>query len=322
MSTNAISVSGILGTREFFNSDVKGFRVEEKAILIYAVESDTRRIMINDYDAIGNSREMIGELEARYPDLNAIEYQASLTDILQSDEFGISEDERRDSLSSAGRLARFYNIFGLIVLIGSVFFIEAVIFSDLYSVMIIIYPLVGIVLMVAKKGLIKFATKRTSPIYSLYYSMFISCIFLVVKPLIKYNLIDLNTVWVPMGIIAGLFFGALYWKGKADAANAMKGQVIMMVFVALVFGVGFTTTINCMFDTAKPQTFTARIDDVYITRGKRTIYHVTLGPWGLVHESKSIQVPENVFYRMTVGNNAEIELRQGLLGMPWYQLKN
>jgi hypothetical protein len=321
ITANEIIVNGLFGEKRRLINDIKGFRDNGKAIVIYPVGEQDKKLTINDYDAINGDDQFKIYLKSNLRDLDAEEFQAGLADILQSDEFGLSEDERKNSLSSAGRLAMFYNIFGIIVLIGSFFFIDVLVSSDLYSIVMISYPLVGIVLMATQKGLIKFATKKTSPLYSVYYSMFMSCIFLVVKPLIKYNLIDISTIWVPMGSVAVLFFGALYWKGKADAANAMKGQVLIMFFVALAFGYGFTTTVNCMFDTTKPQTFTAKIEKVYITTGKRTIYNVTVGPWGSVHESKSIQVAETVFYRMTVGNNIGIELRHGLFSMPWYQLK-
>lgn len=320
LSKNSISVSGILGTREFANNEVKGFRLEAKAILIFSNTECVRRIMINDYDSIGNSNALINELTERYPDLDAIDYQAGLSDILQSDELGLSEDERMNSLRSAGRLAFIYNIFGLVVFIGSIFFVDALIASDLYSVVLIIYPLVGLLLMATQKGLIKFATKKTSPLYSLYYSMFMSCVFLVGKPLVKYSLIDFSTAWFSIGGVAVVFFGLLYWKGKADAASAVKGHVVAMFLVALAYGFGFAIMVNCMFDTTKPQIFTAKIEKVYITTGKRTIYNVTVAPWGPVHKSKSIQVAETVFYRLTVGNDIGVELRPGLFSMPWYQL--
>ncbi|RWY57169.1 hypothetical protein [Mucilaginibacter gilvus] len=246
LSNDSISVSGILGTRTFANYDVKGFRVEEKAILIYSIAEGRRRIMINDYDSLGDNDGLITELSERYTDLNAEEYESQLTDILQSNEFGLSEDERMNSLRSAGKLALAYNLLGIIGLIICFFFLDAILSSDIYSVVAMIYPLVGIAIMSKKKGLIKFAAKKTSPVYSIYYSMFMSCVFLVVKPLVKYHLVEISQVWLPMGGIAIIFFCGLYWKGKADAANAIKGQVVLMIITALGYSCGSTITVNCL----------------------------------------------------------------------------
>ncbi|AMR31967.1 hypothetical protein A0256_11305 [Mucilaginibacter sp. PAMC 26640] len=317
LSNISIRVSGMFVTREVSNDDIKGFRVEDKAIFIYSNVEGVRRIMINDYRSIGDSDGLIRELSNRFSDLNAVETQKLLNNILSDNEIGYSQEERMTKLQKASKVTVIYNLLGLSFLIA-LFFINTLFGSLYFTFISLIYPVLGVILLFRHHGLIKFITKKTSPHPNVIYGMLFPVCMLFVKGIVSYNLVEVNRAYLPIALIALLFFGLIYWKGFDKTDGAAKGQIIGMLTFALFYALGFTLTVNCDLDQSRPQPFSAKVKDLNIEHGKKITYHIKLTPWGPISNSRDLQISKSQFDLASIGFDVKVCLKKGLLNIPWY----
>jgi hypothetical protein len=309
ISDSSIVVSGIFGTREFLNINVKGFRIESRAIFIYSSQEGVRRLMINDYDAIERTDELIEMLNKYYADLDVVERTNALVEILNDHELGYSENERNEKLESAKRKALIYNIGG-----GILFFSF---FSKNYDFAVcliaFLYPLIGIFLIISGKGLIKFFTKKNSPLPSLYVGMYIPSIVLMIITIVDYHIINHNDIWMPFLFICSVLIIVISIKGIAKSSGA--AQYIILLIIALFYGYGSVLFINCGFDRSSPQVFDSVVTDRYKTKD---IPYIRLSDWGNYKEFGEIKVLSSFYDQVQTGSTVKVKVKKGGLNIPWY----
>jgi hypothetical protein len=311
ISDHELTVTGAFGFKQMYNNDIKGFRVQDKAILIYSKQRGVRRIMINDYAGIGNSTELINTLATYYPDLDVLERQSALTEILNDHELGYSENERNEKLEIAKKKALIFNIGGGVLFVGC-FFKN---YGFAVCLITFLYPLIGIFLIISGKGLIKFFTKKNSPFPSLYVGMYIPSMVLMIITIVDYHIINHVDIWVPFLLVSIVI--AIVISIKGIAKNSGTAQFIVLLIIALFYGYGSTLMINCGFDRSSPQIFDAIVVEKYKTKD---VPYLRIGDWGTYKEHGEIKVLNSLYDQVQTGSTVKVKLKKGVLGIPWYYI--
>jgi len=317
LTDNDVTYTCVWGSRDLEKSNIKGFRVGEKAIFIEPLQDGYKKIIIRDYFSLGQSNQLIASLRAKYTDLNKVEFEESKEEILHDNAFGATEDEREAALKTRRQYVRVYSFGG----IGLFFF--NTIFPDSNVMLLVaelIYPLIGIALLAYGKGLVRLFAKKNSA----YPSLFIGLLFSSLVPVIAANLdakiLDFSNAWTPAIVVFAVMCAVLYYFAVKVAQAPLGGQVAFILIVAAGYGFGSVLLANNLFDQSPAQTYTATVTDRYVHNGKSTSYHIVLGEWGQNHGQENISVSSSVYGRVAVGSQVNVKLKKGFFNIPWFYL--
>ena len=152
---------GLFSTKELFIESIKGVRVESKVIYVEPINLADRQLRIGNYYDLKNSNEFVKWLQDNFTDLNSIDLADEQTRILHNSELGATEVERGQTLKKSKKIALTYNICGVVACIFILIFSNTI----KAATVSILYPLVGIIVIVSSHGLIKFASNPKRSVY-------------------------------------------------------------------------------------------------------------------------------------------------------------
>ncbi|MCR8558287.1 hypothetical protein KXD93_11560 [Mucilaginibacter sp. BJC16-A38] len=317
ISDYSIIKSSIWGVKEIPNEDVKGFKIGDKAIYIKSI-SGNARISIRDYTTIENVSELVKCLNERYTNLDEVEYKAELGEILQDQNLGISEEERKQSLNKARQMSMAYNVGGFLL-----FFLSLLIFkyNPIVDFIVLIYPLAGVLIMILSKGLIKLISKKNSAYYHIFIGMYMAVIVTLIKTIVDYNVYQYSNLWVTVLACSVILILVFYVISIKKSTNMVAGQFIMAIIISFCYSYGSILKINCTFDKSPSQLYTPVIIDKHITHGKKDSYYLKLNQWAArpVHDT---EVGYDLYYRTNIGQHVDVYLRKGFLNIPWFTISD
>jgi len=311
-----IIYTSVWGTKEMSNSDIKGFRVGEKAIFIEPLQAGYSRLKIRDYLSIGRKNELVEFLSSHYTDLNKLEFEEEKEEILQDTDLGQTEEDRETAFKNIRRYVMIFNFIGLGLFFFAIYFHEN---NYWLRIIAIIFPLTGLALMRISKGLIRLYAKKSSAYPTIFIGMLLSSVVASVLSFIDTKIISFDNLWVPAIIVFMVIFSALYYLVVKLAKAPFLNQVAFIVIISAAYGFGGTLLANSIFDPSQPQVFPAKITDHHVTRGsKSTTYHIIIGGWGNHAEGENISVSSSFYDRAEVGSIVHVNLKKGLFNVPWY----
>jgi hypothetical protein len=112
-------------------------------------------------------------------------------------------------------------------------------------------------------------------------------------------------------------------KGVVSKNKKISSTYIYLhlIFFIFIYSYGATCSINCAFDCSSPEVFKTKIVDKHISRGKHTSYFIKVAPWGHHLDRESIRVSRNEYESFEIESTVEIDLKDGLLGIPWFYVR-
>jgi len=314
ISADLIVKVSILGRKELPTANVKGCRIGGKAIFIESDSPSYPKITINNYSDFGSSDDLKSWLAENFKDLDAEDLKQTEDQILHDTSLGFTEQEREEKLKKALLTARIYNVGGGALGAAS-FFID----YNLIIVALLLYPVAGIIILRLNKGLIKFiSNKKRSPYPFIFIGFYFCALMLLIKAIVPFHVFQYDHIWPIAFCVGAAVTVLLYFAGLNKTAEAVKGQVVFMLIMGMLYGYGSTLEVNCAFDTSKAQVFSAQVLDHRITRGKSDTYYLTLSPWGPRTETVEVSVGRWLYDEVSVGQNVKIKFKTGLLNIPWY----
>jgi hypothetical protein len=155
ISAQSINRRTLFGTKELLSADVKGCRIGEKVIFIDAIDgARASGIVVNNYIDFAGSSDLKNWLTENFPDLNGLNLKFEREKLLQNPKYGTTEQERKDTLKKARTIAIIYNTVGFLLMFAMI-----PVDNGRIAVLILMgYPLLGIVIMVSSRGLTKFVS--------------------------------------------------------------------------------------------------------------------------------------------------------------------
>ncbi|WP_426670906.1 hypothetical protein ACPPVU_06665 [Mucilaginibacter sp. McL0603] len=316
-----IKYTNVWGASELSNKDVKGFKIFDKRIVIYS-STTSQKIKIRDYSSIGNLDDLLKCLGKYYTNLDSVAYQDNLNEIYNDAALGHDQKEREFKLDTSKRFSLIYNVGGGIIFALSLAFTDFILKSDWLKVLLIFYPLIGIILLIWGKGSIKLVYGKNSAYPSIIVGIYASTILIFIVLITYYDFISYSDLWVPVLIIA-LIIGSVLWRfGYDKSANAAKGQIFMLILVAVFYSCPLTMLINSKLDISEPKIYNSKIVNRYIFHNNgREYYHVVISTSDYSNlSSKDLHINYELYNRIKDMQIVNVTVKQGLLHIPWFYI--
>ncbi|MBD1364159.1 hypothetical protein IDJ77_10095 [Mucilaginibacter sp. ZT4R22] len=217
-------------------------------------------------------------------------------------------------ISKWKQLALAYNVWGFLLGFLSIFLGK----TNLSALIGLLYPLLGIILMKCSPGIIKMAwTNKKSEYHGIALGFFVPVIMMVVISL-DYNIMSKKSVLLPLIVIMVLMFLLIYFTGFNKAGDSIKNQLLLIIFLTFIYSIGIVITVNCQFDSSVPNLLQPMVLKKYTTSGKGPHYHIDVASWVASNETEHIAVRKIYYEELEIGQTVKVQLKKGLLNIPWY----
>jgi len=304
----------LLATKELAFTDIKGCRIGQKVIWIEPVSDNYPKITISNYIDLGNSEDLVTYLKTNFKDQDEADLEQEHDRLLHDTSIGTTEADREEKLKKAKQISIAYNITGVVFGFGLIFFE-----TQWSVVLLLIYPLIGIGIILLSNGLIKFLSNRKRSVYGFIVIGFIMPLFILFfKSMDDHNVYRYDNVWLPFAVVSLVVFGVLVATGINKSVGSVTGQIIAMLVVALFYGFGSVLQVNFAFDKSTAKVYHATVLDHRISHGKHTSYYLTLSQWGPMDKEKEVDVHRWLYNDAAIGDTVEVDFKEGLLNIPWY----
>jgi len=316
-----IKYTNVWGSSELSNQEVKGFKIFDKRIVVYSSTS-SQKVKIRDYSSIGNLDDLLKCLGKYYTNLDSVAYQNNLNEIYNDTALGHDQKEREFKLDTSKRFSLIYNVGGGIIFAMSLAFADFILKSDWLKVLLIFYPLLGIILLIWGKGSIKLVYGKNSAYPSIIVGIYASTILIFIVLITYYDFISYSDLCVPVLIIA-LIIGAVLWRfGYDKSGNAAKGQVFMLILVAVFYSCPLAMLINSKLDISEPKIYKSKIINRYIFHNNgREYYHVVISTSDYSDlSSKDLHINSELYNIIKDKQIVNVTVKQGLLQIPWFYI--
>jgi hypothetical protein len=315
VSTESVTSISAFGKKDIPISDIKGYSIGKRTITIQPLPPSDKNIIINNYNYLHNNGELVAWLKTNLTDLDASGLQAAQGDILQNPAYGATEYDRQENLKKARKIALAYWISSVVIGFGSIF-IEN---NYASTVLGLGFPLVGILLMVSGKGIIKFVSNGKATSHQAIFLGFpLPPFMMLLKSLDDFSLFNGDNLWFPAVMIALIMTALLYVTGINRSMSSFKLQITLMVIISLLYGFAAARQINAVFDSSQPQVFQAKVIKHRESSGRSTTYYLTLSPWGPQTDAEETEVKYGTYNDARVGGMVNVSLKKGLFNAPWF----
>jgi hypothetical protein len=315
---NKIYTTGLFNNKQIYFDDIKGYRITEHFTFIESRNDKTRIKLSNFYE---NRNELQDWLIWNYKNLNELEIMQEKQEILSNQDLGWTIHERESNFLKYKRLAKILNWSGSIIAIVTILLLKK---SDYVILLCIFYPIFCLLAILFSKGLLTIDEREEAISPSVFWAFFAPTSIVFLRALMYFKTYDYENVWFLTAVIAFCFFFILIINNQGFVFNKFEKPItIIMLSVFIVFGYSFGTVINlnCALDDSQPKKFKTIVLDKRITKGKSTNYYLTVSPWNNQKEPKEENTNETDYELIKKGDTITINLYEGKLNIPWYEIK-
>lgn len=302
--------------KELSKSEIKGFRFNGHYLLIESFTEMKKNLKIET--KIEDFDEIMTWFSGNYTNLDQIESIEEKKEILSSEKYGQTEEERENRLKKARITTKVINwSAGIMIVVFMLFRFK----NEFTLYPFLIFPFICLFVYRYFNGLIRMETKKDSQYPSFFIALVIPGILLFVSSFSHYNIMDYSNKIVPMVLFSFLFSAAfLYRNNEFGKITDYLKIGIFTVFIFL-YTFGAYNTANCLLDKSKPKIYKATVLSKHETHGKSRMYYLKLTPWGPVKALDEYSVSEEMYEYTNENDIVNVSLRKGKLGMPWFEIK-
>jgi hypothetical protein len=315
-----ITDTSITRERLFYNktlnfTEIKGVRVSSRLIVIEPVDASLGNLRISNYDYLTNDDDLVRYINTKFTNLNKQDIEKEKELFLQDEALGRTEQEREAKMDKIRQIGIAYIVWGFIMCFTLIF-----VRSDYASLLVgMLYPVVGIILMKLSFGLIKFiGNSQKSHRLGIAVGLCMPVGLVFITAVVNYNLSALSSA-IYIAVVLGIaLFVLLFNVGVNNACGNVVAQGVFMLIMSVLYSVGSTIIINCLFDSSTPVTFRTMVGDEYTTTGKGPHYHLRLNPWKPGQDVTWIDVSRKEYEQSPIGSPVTIGEKKGLFNIPWF----
>jgi hypothetical protein len=320
-----IAYTGLFSEKTLPFQSIKGYRFGFKNIYLEPLLPGDPAIVIWHYRDLENGMELKEWVKEAFQDLNTADLASQHAAVLTNTRWGATEEARKKTLAKVSTLTLIYNVvsFPLVLIL----ILDA---GKTALMLLLVYPFIGILLMISGRGLIKFQSNRQRSICSfIMLGIFVPGFALLIKSVAKDQVLDTTHLWAPALGISLLLFTLIYVTGINKSMGMLRAQVITMILTALVYSFGSALQANWIFDPSDPAVYDVTILGSRVTEqssrladGKDESYYLTISPWGPRREAEEVAVSWNLYRLSQKGDTLQVHLGEGLLHIPWFFITN
>jgi hypothetical protein len=250
---------------------------------------------------------------ASVPDLDAVDRAGAEAALLASAELGGDEEARRAALARSHRAAKVLK--GVAVVASG----WGLLFPRPYPVAmaaLAAIPLATIALVLAGRGRYAVEENRNEVRPGVAVPILAPGGVLMLRALLDYQVVDVWRVlgWTAAGAVA---LTALLVRGDAALRRRWFVPVLLLALVA-PYPWGALNAADVLLDRAPAEVHEVPVLHKHVSSGKHTSYDLRLPPWGPVAEAQEVDVGEELYGAVEVGDVVCAHLRPGALGARWY----
>ena len=305
-------------TRSLLLDEIAGYGYfsRNRRLVIIPKSPKHKKIIISNF--MEGRRELEAWL-ARFPNLDAVQYEQEAEHIFSNEQLGASESERLLRLKKARTVANAGNTAGIAALIWAWMSPQP---YDWAVITALILPWVALYISWYFKGLIKFGTKKRSPYPSMGGLVFLPVVGLLLRVMIDYPMYEPAGVWAPVLVTTALFAAVcLYISNKLFTGMKKKPVAwLIILVVSFTYSYGLVIFSNCYYDGSAPKELRVTVNGKRISKGRTTTYYLNLDPWGRYTEEQEVSVKKALFEKVNEGEQVHIYLFGGRWHMPWYHI--
>ena len=317
ISAERVVATNVLQTKELATADIKGCRLGPKTIVIESLSPSGPKIIINNYSDFIDGEDLKKWLQDNFKDIDATDLAEEQDQLLSDGKLGATKEEREAKITQSKWIGWSYMAIGMFLGFACIPFDK----KPAVVIILILYPLTGILIMALSNGLIKFISNTRRSVYSFtLLGIFMPGFVLCLTGALGYNVYGYHNAFLPSIVVCFVTFALIYITGFNKDMPSVAGQVTGMLVVSAVYAFGCTIQINCQFDHSVPQTVHTSIYNKYKNYNKREHYYLNLNPFSPGKDQKEIEVSPSTYAKYNLGDNIEVELKKGLIGIPWYYL--
>ena len=225
LKNDEIIKCGTFNTKRLPFSRIKGYRINDRHIILVSTESNKHNIVIDDYSYMKNSGELLVILHNRFIDLDKADYKNELDEIMHDPTIGVSVHDREQKLVAAKKTARILNTLGMVIGFWLLIYPHPYPLSIYFG---LVYPVFASVFFFRKQEIFTLLdTARKSTAYPSLNSALAMPVFgLLIRAILDYDLLDYKNciiAVVVVFIILALLFTLLIQRVKDKAANLYLG---------------------------------------------------------------------------------------------------
>lgn len=311
-----ITYIDLFKTKQLLLSEIKGYTVDDKYIYFETIEKKKKRIKVTKY--FGNFTEIENWAASNFQDLNQIEIENDIEEILSSDEFGNTEEERSARYNLAKKVTKILGIASWVIALSFWFFPR---FYTTQTVLCVLLPIIGFIVYKYFNGLIKLIDKPNSAYPNIGFALFIPSAVLLIRAITDFSIYDYSNFWGPAIAIVAVF---IYFTIQDNniKANLKKGDTYISILAMLVgsmaYAYGAILCINVTLDNSEPKIYEATILNMYVSSGKHTSYNLEISEWGPVTEVEDLTVSRDFYENCEIGAIVDMYYSAGYLNIPYY----
>ena len=188
----------------------------------------------------------------------------------------------------------------------------------------VLLPIIALVVIKTSAGRIRIDAGKGSPYPILFTPFFFPPLAVALRSLLDYRILNHHDLWLT---VIGLTFGLSVILSVTYRANKLPGKAKLMVVLAVavgsfIYSYGVVIQYNCAFDTSAPQIFPAQVVDKRMHVGDSIDRYLKITPWGPQQDATEVKVSKGLYDRAAIGEEIQVRLFPGKLGVPWYRLND
>jgi hypothetical protein len=313
---DSIRSTSVWKRQELLIADISGFEVNKDAdgIRLRAKYSGDQVVTVSVH--LEQFEDISHWIRVNFRNLSAVQYESEISEILTSTRYGQDKKKRRENYEIAQLRAKSMNIFAIGVSIWTFVYPEPYEFAIIASALL---PILAIGTIFFSKGLIHLDSHAWSAHPHVTRAFLMPVLALFFRAFIDYSILSTNTLWLPL-CLSVIVVNALLFFGVKEFRNDRKAIVPVSVFI-IIFVYGFLIETNCLFDSHPPRIYTTKIVKKRIHYGVAPVwYRMTVSGWDMDKQTTEEHVSRELYTTLEEGNDLCVEVRPGLLGIPWYRL--
>ena len=176
-------------------------------------------------------------------------------------------------------------------------------------------PVLGIALLLAKRGLVGVDQRKGDPRPSVIIPILMPGLTLAMRALLDIHVVDVR-VLLARGAPVALVVTMLLLAGDAQLRKHWYAPLLAL-FIAAPLAWGGVAEANVLLDVSPPALHRPRVTGKHVSSGKVTTYKVKLAPFGDVPGGEDCTVRRADYEAIEVGGEVCVALHAGWLGARW-----
>ena len=313
-----VEYRGVFRTRSLNRADIVGYRIRQtrntgKTYRLMPREGGGRGLTIS---AFGRPDGTLMAWLADFPDLDAQARRAAETTLLADPAWGADAASRGAALARARKAAGF--LYGLALALAA----WGLFAPDPYTLCILVLGLAlpaAVVFVAVSGGRWSLLDMPSDARPSVVGIVMFPAMILALRAVIDVHLLD----WRPLLVGAAAIGLALSgWSASGPLRGPRpRSTAFSMGLIGLAWGWGALVQLNARLDVAPASTERVRVLDHFISHGRSTTYRLRLDAWSARPASDDVNVPEDLYERVRVGDTVCVTPHPGALRVGWFEVQ-